>query len=259
MAMRLLTKEQMIQQLRSVQERGWIRSLRPLNSGGIGNTIDSLLGLPENNLPIADTAQWELKSHRVGSASLLTLFHMEPQPRGARIVPAVLLPKYGWPGRPGELSFRQTLRATSMTDRGFGISVDRGLQRVAVFFDSSAVGPRHAQWLQTVRARVGLGPLTPQPYWGFQELFLKASTKMLNSFYVEADTKREAGEEFFRIAEVLVLQGFDTDRFLSAIEQGDVLVDFDARTGKNHGAKFRVRQRRALEDLYRFSEVTLQS
>src|SRR3972149_10769054 len=104
MAMRLLTKEQMIQQLRSVQERGWIKSLRPLNSGGIGNTIDSLLGLPENNLPIADTAQWELKTHRIASASLLTLFHMEPEPRNEKLVVNILLPKYGWPDqtRPNE-------------------------------------------------------------------------------------------------------------------------------------------------------------
>ena len=254
MAMRLLTKEQMIQQLRSVRARGWIRSLRPLNSGGIGNTIDSLLGFPENNLPIADSAQWELKSHRLGSSSLLTLFHMEPQPREAKVVPHILLPKYGWPGRPSELSFRQTLRATDTTDRGFGISVNRIEEKVLVFFDSTKVDSRHAEWLQSVRERIGLGPLVPQPNWGFQELFLKASTKMLNSFYVEAETNRRDGEEYFRITQVLILQGFDVDHFLLAIEEGDVLIDFDARTRKNHGVKFRVRQRR-IPSLYRYSEV----
>src|SRR3990170_6082906 len=138
MAMRLLTKEQMIQQLQSVQERGWIKSLRPLNSGGIGNTIDSLLGLPENNLPIADSAQWELKSHRVGSSSLLTLFHMEPQPREAKVVARILLPMYGWPdqSRADELSFRQTIRGGQLTDRGFAIVVNRPAERVGVSFDS---------------------------------------------------------------------------------------------------------------------------
>ncbi len=30
--------------------------------------------------------------------------------------------------------------------------------------------------------------------------------------------------------------------FLEAIETADILIDFDARTGHNHGTKFRIRQ-----------------
>ena len=259
MAMRLLTREQMVDNLRGIQERGWIRSIRPLNSGGIGNTIDSLLGLPENNLPIADSAQWELKSHRRGSSSLITFFHLEPEPRDVKAVANVLLPKYGWPdqhGRLDELSFRQTLRATEPSDRGFGISVDWGAEKVIVYFDSGQVHSRHADWLASVEARVGLGPLRPEPYWGFQGLLLKASTKMLNAFYVEAESKKEAGEEYFRVVNVLVLQGFDIDRFTRALEEGKALVDFDARTHHNHGTKFRLK-RDWIPRLYRYAERVL--
>ena len=77
-----ITRDEMIARLGEIARQGWIPSLRPLNAGGIGNTIDARLGIAENNLPIADTAQWEIKTHRVGSASLLTLFHTEPEPRG---------------------------------------------------------------------------------------------------------------------------------------------------------------------------------
>lgn len=255
MAMRLLTKEQMIQLLREVKEKGWIESLRPLNSGGIGNTIDALLGLPESNLPIADSAQWELKSHRVGSSALLTLFSMEPEPRHMHVVPKLLLPGYGWQHerRPDELSFRQTLRATQPTDRGFGLFVDREAAKIFVYFDASQVQDRQRNWLRCVEQRIGLGPLSPKVYWEFQELFLKASTKLLNSFYVEADTKREDGEEYFRISAVLMLQGFDIDKFVLAIEQGRALIDFDARTYHNHGTKFRLRQA-WIPNLYRYTE-----
>jgi hypothetical protein len=245
MVIRLLTKEQMIERLKRVQEMGWIKSLRPLNSGGIGNTIDSLLGFPESNLPISDTAQWELKSHRMGSSSLLTLFHMEPEPRDSKVVVNVLLPNYGWAdkaGRPHELSFRQTLRATMATDRGFGLAVDRQGQKVVVYFDATKVHTRHAEWIRSVEERVGLGPLHPQPYWHFQDLFFKASTKLLNSFYVEAETKKAGTDEHFRVSSVLMLQGFDTDKFVLAIQEGEALVDFDARTHHNHGTKFRLRQ-----------------
>ena len=94
-----ITRYEMIARLNEIARQGWMPSLRPLNAGGIGNTIDDRLGIAENNLAIADTAQWEIKSHRVGSTSLLTLFHMEPETRAERVVPRLLLPMYGWPHR----------------------------------------------------------------------------------------------------------------------------------------------------------------
>jgi hypothetical protein len=256
MAARFLTKKQMIAKFQDLANSGWIKSLRPLNTGGIGNTIDSLLGLPENNLPIADTAQWELKTHRIASSSLLTLFHMEPEPREERVVVNILLPKYGWPDqtRPNELSFRQTIQANHPSDRGFGIKTDRTNERVIVYFDHTLVDPRHTAWLNTVRTRTGLGSLQPQPYWHFRDLFLKASTKLLNAFYVEADAKRSKGGEYFKLARVHILQGFDLDRFIEAVENGAVLIDFDARTHHNHGTKFRLRQD-SIPSLYRYVDT----
>ena len=255
-----ITRAEMIMRLDEIAREGWIPSLRPLNAGGIGNTIDARLGIAENNLAIADTAQWEMKSHRVGSASLLTLFHTEPEPRAARVVPQLLLPMYGWPHqRPrqeGELSFRQTLRATQLTDRGFGLEVDADGAQVRVYFDAESVNARHRNWLQSVKRRVGLGPLDPQPYWPMQTLFLTAQTKMLNTFYVEAYTRRQQGEEFFAIERVTVLQGFDLDRFANALRQGNAQVDFDARTTHNHGTKFRIRQN-VVPQLYRFAETPI--
>ena len=258
MARQLLTKEQMIERLESIAQSGWIRSLRPLNSGGIGNTIDDLLGLEENNLPIADTAQWEMKSHRLDSASLLTLFHMEPEPKDEKFVPSLLLPKYGWPDqkRLGEYSFRQTLRATEATDRGFGLTVDQEGERVSVFFDAKLADQRHDAWLKTVEERIGLGPLDPAPFWQMQSLFLKASTKMLNTFYVETHTRKQADEEFFAIAQVQVLQGFDIDRFVDALRKGRAFIDFDARTKHNHGTKFRLRQN-LVPHLYRYVDTAI--
>jgi hypothetical protein len=39
-----------------------------------------------------------------------------------------------------------------------------------------------------------------------------------------------------------MLQKFSFDNFLNELDNGNVLVDFDARTGHNHGTKFRVRE-----------------
>jgi len=252
----ILTKDDLIDALREIRNKGWIPNARHGNAGGVGNTLEDLLGIAENNLPIPNAAEWELKCQRRNTSSLITLFHMEPSPRAIRFVPSILLPKYGWIHQEAgtlytanEMSFRQTINGKNRTDRGFGIIVDRKSRKVVVSFDSKSVSPRHNDWLESVEKRAGLGELTPQPYWGFDDLFHKAGTKLLNCFYIIADVKREKGREFFRYSTIMMVQKFSLERFLAAIELGNVLVDFDARTGHNHGTKFRLRQE-AFPSLY---------
>lgn len=249
--MKLYSKKELIERLIEVREKKWILGSRPGNVGGIGNTLEELLGIQENNLPIPNAAEWELKCQRIDTSSLTTLFHMEPSPRAIKFVPKVLLPLYGWEHAsiPNEMSFRQTINALSCTDRGFKVIVNRDAQKVLISFNANAVAQRHYGWLKSVERRVGLGELNPQPYWGFNDLFHKAGTKLLNCFYIRAAVKRENGREYFWYKEIMVLQKFSLDKFLQAITRGFVLVDFDARTGHNHGTKFRLRQDR-LSDLY---------
>ena len=246
---KVLTKEEIIKKLKFISQQGWVKNARPGNAGGVGNTLEDLLGIEENNLPIPNAAEWELKCQRSNSSSLTTLFHMEPSPRALKFVPAIFLLKYGWPHElagtthpKNEMSFRQTIHGRSRSDRGFMVEIDRSQKKVLISFDSKSVDKRHSAWLGSVRRRIGLGELDPQPYWGFDDLFHKAGTKLLNCFYVRAKVKREKDIEFFIYEKILMLQKFSFDKFLSALEDASVLVDFDARTGHNHGTKFRLRQ-----------------
>lgn len=247
--LKIFTKESLIKELKEIRDMGWILNARSGNSGGVGNTLEDLLGIEENNLPIPNAAEWEMKCQRANTTSLVTLFHMEPSPRALRFVPRVFLPLYGWQhqeasGQYGteELSFRQTISGNQRSDRGFMVVVDHSQSKVLISFDASAVEPRHKEWLDSVAERAGLDELNPQPYWGVEDLRNKAGTKLLNCFYVQAETKREGGKEFFHYSNILILQGFSINGFLSGIEQGFIYVDFDARSGHNHGTKFRLRQ-----------------
>ncbi len=185
--MRVFSKQQLIDELIRVRDMGWIPNARPGNPGGIGNTLEDLLGIEENNLPIPNAAEWELKTQRAGSTSLTTMFHMEPSPRAFRFVPRILLPKYGWSHAQAgkkypenEMSFRQTIHGQARSNRGFKIVIDRDTRRVLVSFDADSVDPQHADWLTSVEKRAGIGELDPQPYWGFDDLYHKAATKLLN-------------------------------------------------------------------------------
>lgn len=259
--MKIYTKEVLINELKSIAERGWIPNIRHGNSGGIGNTLENLLGIEENNLPIPNAAEWELKAQRINTSSLTTLFHTEPSPRAIRFVPQMLLPQYGWAHQEAgnrhpanEMSFRQTIHGNSPSDRGFIVIIDRIKRKVIISFDSKSVSPRHSEWLKSVEQRIGLGELNPQPYWGFDDLEHKAGTKLLNCFYVQAEVKREDGQEYYHYCKIMMLQKFNFDGFLTEIEKGNILVDFDARTGHNHGTKFRMRQN-CLPELYEKSTI----
>lgn len=245
----IYTKQDLIKKLKEIAAMGWIANGRCGNVGGIGNTLEDLLGIKENNLPIPNAAEWELKSQRINSCSLTTLFHIEPSPRAIKFVPQVLLPKYGWPHQEdgkkypkGEMSFRQTIHGQARSDRGFKVVIDREERKILISFDAKSVDERHRDWLELVKNNVGLGELSPQPYWGFDDLEHKAGTKLLNAFYVQAEVKKDSGKEYYKYVKVMMLQKFGFEGFLKAIEEGKILVDFDARTGHNHGTKFRMRQ-----------------
>lgn len=259
----IYTKPALIAKLKEISAMGFISSARKGNYGGIGNTLEDLLGIEENNLPIPNAAEWELKAQRLNSSSLTTLFHMEPSPRAVRFVPQVLLPLYGWAHQEdgkkypkGEMSFHQTIHGNSRSDRGFKVVINRKENKILISFDSKSVDPKHKKWLNSVKKKVGLGELNPQPYWGFDDLEHKAGTKLLNTFYVQAETEIRRKKEYYHYTKVMMLQKFSFKGFLKALDEGKILVDFDARTGHNHGTKFRMRQDCLLE-LYEKSTIII--
>jgi len=130
--MKTFTKEELITKLKEIANKGWLPNARHGNHGGIGNTLENLLGIEENNLPIPNASEWELKAQKLGTASLTTIFHIEPSPRAIGFVPQILLPKYGWKHKEAgnkypddEMSFRQTIHGLNSSDRGFKVIIDR--------------------------------------------------------------------------------------------------------------------------------------
>lgn len=254
--MKIFTKEGLIQEIKFISAQGWHKSVKETkdtrNDGAIGNTLETLLGIKENNLPIPNAREWELKGQRSHTSSLTTLKHIEPSPNALGIVSNILLPYYGWKHKKAgikypetEMSFRSTTSAGEFTKRGFRILVDRNQAKVRFIFDSSKVNtsqPEIKSWLDSVGQRVGLGPFEPEPYWGFEDLKYAVGEKIKNCFYVVADSKMEDGREHFLYKELFLLEGFSFDSFVKCLEDSVILVDFDARTGHNHGTKFRIKQ-----------------
>ncbi len=112
------------------------------------------------------------------------------------------------------------------------------------------IGGRHAEWREFVRKSAGTGDIRPNPYWTYKDILKKLGTKLNNLMYVKAETKRIEGEEYFRYREFEAYINPTLERFLSLAEDGAIYVDFDARSGHNHGTKFRIRPERKMNELY---------
>jgi len=89
---KIYTKDSLIKELKIIATKGWISNARAGNHGGIGNTLEDLLGITENNLPIPNAVEWELKSQRINTTALTTLFHIEVW----NILLILRLRKHGW-------------------------------------------------------------------------------------------------------------------------------------------------------------------
>lgn len=240
--MLVMTKEYMADKLRDIATMGYITRMGVKKRASIERTLYELLGLKDNKLPIYDNCEWQLRVYQAGDDSLKELLSLEPSPKAFHFLPNIFLPLYGWTNsKTGEQVFTQTVSAYP-NERGFSLWTDYESQKVRISFDHTAVHPQHMNWLNQVKQRVGLEPLNPPPHWEFAYLKAHVGTKLLNCFFVEAQVKKIDGVEHFWYSRVLMLERFRFEGFIDALETGAVLVDFDARTGHNHGTKFRVRQ-----------------
>jgi len=162
--MKSFSKDELKSELAKIREMGFIPNHRSGNHGSIGNTLEDLLGIEENNLPIPNAAEWELKCQRLGTTSLTTLFHIEPSPTAMKLVPSHLLPLYGWRHAQAgkkypetEMSFRQTIHGQKHSDRGFRVVIDEKQEKILISFDAQFVSEKHGQWLNFVKKTRWLG------------------------------------------------------------------------------------------------------
>ena len=194
-------------------------------TGAPGRLLEQLLGVNGGNSDTPDAGRWEIKFH--SGKALLTLFHLEGQPKGHL---RDLIRQFGWQDERGRRAFRHTIRGTS--DLGFFIVNED--DRIVV---------RHADMAPDA-----------SPYWTHDHLISAFAAKLRRLLVVRGSkTGRTVHYDEAH---------FHTDpqvtRFAAAVERGVVAVDFDARTTdtealRNHGTKFRVGLEN-LAELYRVSE-----
>jgi len=204
------------QKFHELEKRGFVKSQRTGNTG-VGHTLESLLGISENNIALSDLDVAELKGHRKGSNSLITLFTLD---RGAWLVNQLhAIRKYGLVDSSG----RPNLYMTLYNGRGSG--------SLSLTVDSSGV---------TVSDRSG----TVVAKWKLSDLAQSFEKKFPALMYVVAKVEVRGGTEWFHYESATLLKGTSSKKMLEGIKKGWIAIDLRLHDNngstRNHGTGFRI-------------------
>jgi hypothetical protein len=201
------TLGQIIRSLRELSDMGWIRSNRKHNTG-IGKTLEDHLGIKENNIALPDFGVMELKSQRINTISMLTLFTKSPD----GITNAEIRKRFGYPDKefPKVKILHQTISGGKRNARGFQAMIDEDSGRLVIMKQKRLLG-----------------------YYGLEFLKKKALEKIGDGLIlVRAETKKIRGQEYFHYKDAYLLKEIDPVKFL-------VHSKYDIRLGVYHSGKNR--------------------
>jgi hypothetical protein len=219
-----MTLKELEKKLNQIKIKGFIRSHR-LHNTGIGKTLEDCLGIKENNIPLPDFGVMELKSQRINTQSMITLFTKSPE----GISNTEVREKFGYPDRefPKIKILHQTIKNGRRNAMGFHYKVDKKNNRLSVLKNKEILG-----------------------YYDLNFLKQKAVEKIGNGLIlVLAETKREGGHEHFHFKHAFILKNIDPTKFITHSK-------YDIRLGVYHSGRL-VGQRHDHGSAFRITEKDL--
>lgn len=218
-----MTLPELKRKLKAINALGFVKTHRKGDTG-IGKTLEDLLGIKENNIPLPDIGEIaELKAYRRSASSMLTLFTLEPQPKGGDR-DRILLDNFGYSkrdnGRSKEL--HSTLSCKRYNNQGLKLKVEKDKVRI-----------------------IGKGKRL-NIYWDMEDLRKKFEAKLPALVYALADCKEIKSTEHFHFNQAYFLEGFDFGHFKNMVKKDAIVVDFrmfyrPSGSVRNHGTGFRVK------------------
>lgn len=224
----LWTINKLVSELKRIKNLGYVKTTHA-HQGGVGNTLETLLRVPENNLRLPDIGDIEIKAKRFNSKSMLTLSSRAPLPKG---VNRVLFEAYKYK-REGGYKLYSPVKGSRINSHGLRVIVQN-------------------------TKLILINPKKIEAFWVLEKLddiFKEKSSKIV---LVLAKTKGELGDvnEKFHYEEAYLLSGVDLKRTQDAIKNDklkvDIRIGFDL-TGKqagkyhDHGTGFRIHKKDYLQ------------
>ncbi len=209
--------------LQVIKKHGFFKTHRKGDTG-IGKTLEDILGIKENNIPLPDIGEIaELKSYRKSAKSMMTLFTLEPLPKGGGR-DRLLLDNFGYSKKDNKRSkeLHSTLSCKRYNNQNLKLSVENDKIKV-----------------KGKNKRINI-------FWDTISVKNKFDKKLPALVYVLAKTKTIKDVEYFHFNEAYFLENFNFELFKKRVRADDILVDFRMYyrpngSVRNHGTAFRVK------------------
>ena len=220
--------------LKSIKDKGFIRSKRQ-GPTGIGYTLESELGIRENNIAVPDLGFAELKSHRENHTGLVTLFTFNK--KAWKIKPLLAIEKYGSYDKNNRKGMYYTI-TQEPNSAGLLLTIHDGTIQV-----------------QHISGEVIL-------QWNIDSVAEKFSQKIKSLILVFAKVELREGREYFYYYRARLLEGnMNKQGLINAFISGDFVIDLrlhDKITmARNHGTGFRVKENKLINLFSNISEIDL--
>lgn len=209
--------EELRQRLQQLHDQGYITSKRS-GSTGVGYTLEKVLGVSENNLPIPDIGgRVELKATRSTSNALITLFTFN---RGVwKIKPKDAIEKFGYTDTQQRQALKCAVSAIEENPQGLILILDETQHTVSILHKKS----------NTILAQ-----------WSLYHLVGKFVSKFERMIFVKADARKSQHKsEEFHYIQAELLQEPNINTFLHAMRSGTVLIDIRMHIQENGGVRNR--------------------
>lgn len=210
-----MTVKEFAKAFAKIKRVGFVPSQRK-GPTGVGHTLEQLLGLKENNIALPDFGSVELKAHRVGSSSMITLFTFNR--KAWKMKPLEAVRTYGTPDRNGRLGLYFTM---SLTPNSTGLFLH---------LDPNAVSVRH------ISGRV-------IAEWQLEDLEKQFKKKVPALILVSAFSEMRGDREWLQYTRAQLLTEPSAEVIGEQIRAGNILIDLrlhdKVTSARNHGTGFR--------------------
>lgn len=234
----VITLDDFKKRFKEIKNMGWIKTHRSGNTG-IGKTLEDLLGITENNIQGPDFGNYELKSGRINSNSMLTLITKSPEPPKSN---QKLVQKFGYYSKDARDKDKKVLHTTLKA------GVD-----TPIYDTGNTLRPDYIEAFETEHGP--LQALTLISNYGIEEIYWPIETfktlinkKLGKEFvYVKAESRGKGVNEEFLYKEAYLLSGIDSENIIELIKRGIMYIDirigqYADGTCHDHGTGFRIKE-----------------
>jgi hypothetical protein len=210
-----LTTADFSEKFREIREKGFIPSLRN-GPTGIGYTLETILGINENNDALPDIEGAELKAHRANSSNLITLFTFNN--KAWKMSPLEAVKKFGSQDRNGRQGLYYTM---SLKPNSAGLFL---------LVEKDTISVRHISGIIVVE-------------WSLEAIANRFIQKLPALIFVTAFTELRDDKEYFHFQRAQLMKDTTPELLRNQFESENILVDLrlhDKGTmARNHGTGFR--------------------